>query len=330
MDERPKTLITLAKRRQFAGDEDLALSVTRKGIERSKRLLNLYGSALPQVAVRFGDGEGLKILTNQNIFVAMEETGTGEIPVVVVETKDVKDEKLLSLQLSLRDDSIGALAQGAMIASLIKEHGFTLGQLSKALSVRKPWLCKRQFLALKLSSSVKKLVAEGSLPPRSAEEVSRLPHDAQLRFVEKAMDMPKEKIAKLVAMYNDPTTHDEVKRMILDAPHDVTIGEQSKTRKVRAKGDGAAKLENLLRFAARANLTAYRELKTLNWKTEAKLPDEKAIESVICPAEDLADLARLVLEEYPKLTKLHASSVGSGGSVSTKGGKSFPQGNMAP
>ena len=295
MEARNKTSIALVKPGQLVGNEELSLGVNRKSVDRAKNLLDDFGAVLAPV-VRPLEGQSMfKVLYNQNALKAMKEVHITEIPVVIADAINKKDERILSLKLSRQRNDLDALAQGSLIDSLIQDEGYTLCHLSMIIGVSKSWLSKRQSLARNLSDPVKGLVSSEALSPRSAEEVAKLPAAAQLGFATKVIRdaLPKDRIAKLVAMHNDPLTTDEIRGMILDNPSGVPLVKRPKPAKARVRPDGDEKLDASLRFTAGACLNAAKGLKGLD--VNGRLPDARLLRRLREAAKELAAVSEAIL-----------------------------------
>ena len=135
MEARNKTSIALVKPGQLVGNEELSLGVNRKSVDRAKNLLDDFGAVLAPV-VRPLEGQSMfKVLYNQNALKAMKEVHITEIPVVIADAINKKDERILSLKLSRQRNDLDALAQGSLIDSLIQDEGYTLCHLSMIIGV---------------------------------------------------------------------------------------------------------------------------------------------------------------------------------------------------
>ena len=142
------------------------------------------------------------------------------------------------------------------------------------------------------------MVSGGVLPARSAEEVAKLPRGSQLHFAEKAVQaaLPKDRIAKLVAMHNDQDTHDAMRIMILESPADVPFSRPRRGRTLASGRGGLQKVESLLRFVAKASAEAAKEIEKLNWSEDSdRLPNRKLVEKLRAEAARLAAVARNAL-----------------------------------
>ena len=296
MDTRDKTSIALVKPGQLVGNDELSLGANRMSVDRAKNLLVDFGAVLTPVVRPLEGQSTYKVLYNQNAIKAMKEAHITEIPIVIADGINDKDEKILSLKLSRQINDLGALAQGSLIDSLIREKGYTLGRLSNILGVSKSWLSKRQSLVRNLSDPVKGLVSSGDLSPRTAEEVAKLPGAAQIGFAMKVIkdELPKDRVAKIVAMYNDPMTTDEIRAMILDNPSGVPLVKRSKPAKARARPDGDEKLDASLRFTVKACLNATKGLKDLDVK-KGRLPDARLLKGLREAVKELSAVSEAIL-----------------------------------
>lgn len=148
-----------------------------------------------------------------------------ELPSIVLNDTNSLNNKLLTLNMSIINDNIGALAQGALIEELINNCNLSLGELSKRLGKSKSWLSKRMSLKQNLSDNVKPLLHDNSLHPRTAEEIAKLPKETQEKFAYSVIkeQISKDVVTKLVRLYNDKNTSDETKKRIIDDPLSISL-----------------------------------------------------------------------------------------------------------
>ena len=293
-----KPEVATAKQRQLVDNKELALGVTKDGVARARQVIGTFGAVLPLVVARLEDGETFKILNGQSVAKAARSMGVQDVPIVIAGVRGEKQFKLLALQLTAQSSEPVAILQGVLIESLVKEHGVAPGALSRLLQVSKSWLSKRQSLARSLSDNVKTLVSGGVLAPRSAEEVAKLPEEAQLAFADNIVKgrMPKDAVAKLVAMHNDPGTPLEVRELILSEPWGVDMAKPRKLRRVRRPCDDLEKVGSLLRCAVKACHSARAKLDELYFGSESgRLPEPRQIKEVFDSSRKLAELAQNIL-----------------------------------
>jgi hypothetical protein len=295
----------MAELERLKNNETLALGVQQNYIKQASKILCEFGSVLPQLVIKDDDNEGsYKVLNNPSLLEAAKSLCLNCLPTIIVNMPNNKNYKLLALLMSLYENKIGALAQGELINSIITTDFKSLGSLSKELGMSKSWLSKRRSLVQDLTKEVKDLVLGGSLSPRSAEEIAKLPRDAQLLFAERAiMDgFSKDKITKFVAMYNDPKTPENIKKLILTAPSDIPLEKLTKKRANRRKMKSATEeLISSLNFALVGNQGVVDCFENLDLDKIAKLLDEKLVNNVL----DLANKVKILMEAIlPKTRKL--------------------------
>ena len=121
--------------------------------------------------------------------------------------------------LSALQDEGGALGEGELISRLINNYGVAPRELVNLLGKSKAWLSKRMALAKNLTSTVKMMVADGTLCPRSAEEVAKLSQDEQAEFATNAVNsgLNKNEIGQLVQRYKNALA-DDVRREVIKSP----------------------------------------------------------------------------------------------------------------
>jgi ParB-like chromosome segregation protein Spo0J len=124
----------------------------------------------------------------------------------------------LSLMLSLREEG-GALSEGALISRLIDDHGTAPRELCNLLGKSKAWVSKRMALAKNLAAVVKGMVTDGTLCPRSAEEIAKLPEGVQAEFSTNAINsgLNKTEISQLVQRYKNAYS-DDVRDEVIKSP----------------------------------------------------------------------------------------------------------------
>ena len=290
--------IAMARRGQLVENKCLALGVTKTGVERTRRIVEAFGPVVPLVVAPVEGQEMFKILSGQSAAEAMKGIETKSIPVVIAGTSGTKEEMILALHLMMHSNEPVAIAQGVLIDRLVKDFGCSPRSLSLKLKISASWLSKRQSLARSLSDDVKTLVTGGVLAPRSAEEVSKLPGPVQLGFARKAIEdgMPKDMIARLVALHNAPETSPELRELILTDPSGVDLAKPIKTRKARRKPGGLEALNSLLRFTAKASHSAVHRLEELDWSREEGLPDRRLIKELFEASRNLAAVTKKILE----------------------------------
>lgn len=260
--ERDEANIGVAEMSELVSNEDLSLGVSKKSVDFFAGLMGVFGQVLAPTVARIGEGDRYVILNNHCIYDAMKITGKEKISVLKVNLKDENDKELLSLILTRLKEETCAITQGMLIERLVKERKYTLGELSKMLGVSKAWLSKRHTLVRNLEGEVKDLVSGHTLHSRTAEEVAKLPLGAQFEFAQKIIRevLSKDKVAKLVALHNDPGTSSGLREAILDNPAGVPLGKLTKHHKAKRRPEEAGRVAKDVRFALTASLNATKGL----------------------------------------------------------------------
>jgi len=199
----------------------LALSTSEKDVERHGRVAQTYGNVTPAVVGQ--SGSAYRILAGQAWLEACAHNGIQEMPVVVAEISDSAEQMKLALLLSTVRQEGGALSEGTFIDTLLTDHGVTRRELMVLLKKSKSWISKRQLLALKLTSNVKGMVKDGVICARTAEEIARLPEDAQFQFACKVVRdcLSKTNVGQLVSLYTRTGSDGALRDAILESPQAV-------------------------------------------------------------------------------------------------------------
>jgi ParB-like chromosome segregation protein Spo0J len=262
------------KIRQIMKNPPLALGVSKKDVGKYKKLADAYGNAAPVTVSETKDGTHI-ILEGCAKLEAFAQAGIDEIHAVKVNVTDSTGQLKLALMLSVIHEGCGALSEGALISQLVKEYKVAPRELAYLLGKSKAWISKRATLVENLSNVVKGMVTDGTLCPRSAEEVAKLPMDDQVEFAGNAVNagLNKTEIGQLVQRYKNADT-DEVRREVVKAPLAALSKESERPKKKPAKGGlngpGA-------QLAQSANYASQMTLKVMNMMTHTD--DRRLIEA---------------------------------------------------
>jgi len=283
------------KIRQIVKNPALTLGMSQKEVDQYKKVAAEYGNAAP-VVVCAPVNNGCLILAGSARLEACAQTGIKDIPAVMVQTADEAGQLKLALMLSSIPDEAGALSEGALISLLIKDHGVAPRELVKLLGKSKAWISKRMALDQNLAATVKGMVRDGALCPRSAEEIARLPGEVQTEFAVNAVDsgLNKTEICQLVARYKNAIS-DDVRMEIIKTPLEALskIGERVRKKPAADAGlNGPGK-----RLAGSANYASQMLLKVVNMAVNAS--DETLRESglQLSRLRDIAEEAGITLNK---------------------------------
>jgi ParB-like chromosome segregation protein Spo0J len=201
------------------GNKTLEAGVDRRALERCKDAIEKLG-ILHTPVVGATKGGGRLLLSGQCELTALRELGVRKMDAIEVEVAgDGGAKAKLSLLLLSLWDKPGALCEGLLLQEAVNS-GVPRPEIQTMLGKSASWVSNRLALVTRLDGSVYKMVRDGLLEPRSAQEVARLPAQAQFAFAEAAVreGLPKSAIESLVAGYNDESCPDAVKTQILGDP----------------------------------------------------------------------------------------------------------------
>ena len=156
------------KTRQIIKNPALTLGMSQKDVSKYKKVAAAYGNVAPVIVSAPVNG-GCLILAGSARLEACAQTGISEVPAVMVSEGDEAGQLKLALMMTAIRDEAGALSEGALISRLINEYGVAPRELVNLLGKSKAWVSKRLSMDQNLSRTVKKMVTDGTLCPRSAE-----------------------------------------------------------------------------------------------------------------------------------------------------------------
>jgi ParB-like chromosome segregation protein Spo0J len=243
--ERKKNEIATLNPGLIKKNDILGLGVTAASAEKYRKLCQEYGNVCLAVVGR--EGDGYEILDGQDRLEGLASSGLAEMPVIVAGCEGEKEKTALALALSALGGTGAALCQGLLIGKLLG-LGVARKELLAKLGKSKSWLSKRESVARRLEPGVRDMVRLGALGYKAAEEISRLPRDAQLGFAASAARdrLSKSAIGRVVGLYLDESTGDELRRLIVESP-----GRYDADMSGGGKGKPKEKLASLARHAAR-------------------------------------------------------------------------------
>ena len=208
------------KLRQIVKNPSLTLGMSAKDVGKYKKVVTAYGNVAPVIVGAPKNGEHL-ILAGSARLEACAQAGIREIPAVMSNTQDEAAQLKLSLMLSALRDEGGALSEGELISRLIDDYSIAPRELCNLLGKSKAWVSARMALVKNLAAAARGMVTDGTLCPRSAEEVAKLPEEAQAEFALNAVNcgLSKNEISQLVQRYKNAGS-DEVRREVIKSPLD--------------------------------------------------------------------------------------------------------------
>jgi len=219
------------------GNKTLAATVDRRTVERCKETIEKIGVVHTPIIGATKDGNRL-LLSGQSELTALRELGVMKMDAIEIDiTGDCGAKAKLSLLLASLRDRPGALCEGLLLQEAVGA-GVPRAEIQAMLGKSASWVSNRLSLVTRLDGSVYDMVKSGLLEPRSAQEVARLPAEAQFAFAEMAVreGLPKSAVESLVAGYNDESCPDAVKAQILGDPRSALRRMADKRRAVNADG----------------------------------------------------------------------------------------------
>ena len=232
---RKKNAVCTVDIRQIEKSRDLAIGTPQKDIARYEKLVAAYGNVVPVTVAE--EGGMYRLIDGHARIEACARSGICDIPAVVAQVSADVDNIKLSLMLSASREYGSPISEGAMIELLTKNYGHTLRELSKLLGRSKSWLSKRQTMARNLSEPLKEMILNGAVCARTAEEISKLPQDAQAVFAANVVKdgLTKDDVYKLVRQYRAPDATPGLRRTIIETPAALTFTFQGvgASRKIR-------------------------------------------------------------------------------------------------
>jgi ParB-like chromosome segregation protein Spo0J len=196
----------------------LWIGASRKGAQKARDFIKKRGYCSPVV---LSDSDGcMTLLAGVATFEAyLEEKGT-RIPAVIVSTEGEADDLMFALQSAQLGESLDAVSAGAAIVRLIDSYGVSRRRIAETLGKSPAWINRMENLSRKLGVHVQRLVAEGQVSPRSAQEIARLPCDVQTQFAISVVCeyLNKEEVMYLVNRYLNEDVGAEERDRIVNTP----------------------------------------------------------------------------------------------------------------
>jgi hypothetical protein len=188
-------------------------------VDTYKRLICDYGALLPPVIGDFEDGTKTLLCGDAELS-AMIELEADYTESIVVPLKGQAEGDKLTLMLMDMKSPPDAITQGKLINSLICSLRYTQLEIAGLLHRSAGWVSKRLSLVTRLDPAVMEMVRKKTLPPLTAQEVARMPLEAQRGFSSKiaGCKIPKSSVEKLVSEYSRANCPEDFKAMILNDP----------------------------------------------------------------------------------------------------------------
>ena len=207
---------------------------SEKMVKKAREFASRRGYHMPVI---LSDDDGLMtLLAGAATFKACLEEKRTKIPAVIVRTEGDADNLMFALQSSGLSESPDAISVSAAIVRLIDIYGISRKHIAESLNRSPAWVNRMEGLSRRLNETVQTLVVEGHISSRSAQEIARLPDDAQTIFAIAAGNefLSKDSVAYLVNRYLNEDTGDEERSRIIHTPR-LALPNELKARRVRIK-----------------------------------------------------------------------------------------------
>ena len=272
----------------------MQIGAAKNHVGKAKAFAQKRGYCNP--VVLSDDGGFMTLLSGGAAYEACIESKGGKLPAVIVQTEGEADALMFTLQSAELSEPLSAISTGASIVRLIDQHSVPRKHIIETLGKSSTWLNRMETLSRKLNAGVQRLVAEGHVPSRSAQEIARLPGDVQMAFsISAANDfLSKEDIAHLVNRYLNRDTGQEERGRIISAPKSALPEKIGKRHAMGADNSPGARLSRAIARCMDGNTYLSNILRSMDI-------DRAAVRAVdVCALSDsLMDLLTQIHSVFP-------------------------------
>ena len=238
--------LELVSARRIKRMPGLKTSATRDRVAKVRDFVKKRGYCKPVV---LSDSAGcMTLIVGAATYEACIEEKETKIPAVIVQTGGEADDLMFALQSAELNETLSAIDAGGAIVRLIDSYSVPRKHIIKALGKSPAWLNRMEGLSRKLNSEVQRLVLEGHVSARSAQEIARLPHSVQTAFAISVGNdfLSKENVLCLVNRYLNEDTGSEERERIIHTPK-LALPNESKHRSRMGKDNsGSARLSRAI------------------------------------------------------------------------------------
>jgi hypothetical protein len=214
---------------------DLSNLLMPKVAKQIGQFVKSYGVITPIIVVPQESSKTYVVIKGWETLEAARKNGDRVIKVVCVKNTDLGVQTKLALHMSAIEEKVTAVSQGHIVKHLSDNERMTLKQISAITGKSKSWVSKKKSLVENLCKGVLDRVENGTVAPRTAEEIAKLPCDKQIAFTTNAVisgGMSKNKVTELVRLYNDSHTNEALKEKIIENPKGILLIEHEKKRQL--------------------------------------------------------------------------------------------------
>jgi|LFRM01.2.fsa_nt_gb ParB/RepB/Spo0J family partition protein len=161
--------------------------------------------------------DGYLVLSGAHRLHAARQLGLPCVPCIILDPKSGDVEVIFAVDTLQK--AANPLQEGQLLKSLLG-LGYSQQMLAAMVHKSPSWVQHRLALVSSLVPEVQQQVAEGSLSARKAQDIARLPALVQARFAwqVQSQSLSAKEVDKLVALYNRPSTSEELRHCILTTP----------------------------------------------------------------------------------------------------------------
>jgi len=204
--------------RQIKRMPGLKIEAPKKRIEKARDFVKRRGCYMPVVV---SDADGcMTLLAGEATFKVCLEEKKAKVPAFIVQTEGCADNLMFALQSAEIVEPPDPMSVSAVIVQLIDAHGVSRKHIAESLGKSAAWVNRMECLSRKLNDAVQRLVAEGHVTSRLAQEIARLPDGVQAAFAISAGNefLSKDNATYLVNRYLDEDASPEERDRIINTP----------------------------------------------------------------------------------------------------------------
>ena len=221
-------------------------SASDKKVRKVREFAVKRGFYMP--VVLSDEGGCMTLLSGAATYNACIEEKGNNLPAVIIQTEGGADNLMFALQSAELFEPPDAISVSAAIVQMIDSFRLTRKHISESLGKSPAWVSKMERLSRNLSEPVQGMVAKGQLAPRAAQEIARLPAEAQMPFAVSVCNefLNKGSVTCLVNRYLNEDTAPEERERIIRTPAQALPADAKK----RKRGQDVSEQARLARAMA--------------------------------------------------------------------------------
>jgi len=238
--------LEMVSARQIKRLPGIKTGVSEKSVRKVRDFAEKHGYCMPVLLSETGGYRTL--LSGAATFNACLEEKKAKIPALIVQTGGDADDLMLALQYAQLTELPDAIHVSAAIVQLIDIYGISRKNIAESLGKSSAWINRMEGLARKLNETVKQMVADGRISSRTAQEIARLPPEAQTPFAISVCNefMSKRNVTYLVNHYLNDDTSPEEKSRIIHSPVQALPNESNTRGRISCDRSESARLSQAM------------------------------------------------------------------------------------